>query len=74
MAFKLSERFLQVISFYVLLTLFPIIAFEYGMLKKVLPSQNKVADMYALLSVFVGVIWHIVGEGYVRTGKFKISV
>ena len=74
MTFKLSERFLQVIFFYVLLTLFPIIAFEYGMLKKVLPSQNKVGDMYALLSVFVGVMWHIVGDRYVKTGKLEISV
>ena len=71
MNFKLPDRFLQVISFYVLLTLLPIIAFEYGMLES---TPNKVGDMYALLSVFVGVIWHIVGEGYVRTGEFKINV
>tara|TARA_B100001094_G_scaffold146617_1_gene141973 strand:- start:805 stop:1014 length:210 start_codon:yes stop_codon:yes gene_type:complete len=69
MALKLPERFIQVISFYVLLTLSPIIAFEIGWIK-----DNKIGDIYALLSVLVGVMWHIVGAGYVETGKLEISV
>ena len=71
MNFKLPDRFIQVVSFYVLLTLLPIIAFEYGMLES---TPKKVGDMYALLSVLVGVMWHIVGEGYVDSGKFEISI
>lgn len=74
MNFKLPDRFLQVISFYVLLTLLPIIAFEFDMFQKVLSSPKKVGDMYALLSVLVGVMWHIVGDGYVKTGNLEIIV
>ena len=74
MNFKLPDRFIQVVSFYVLLTLLPIIAFEFDMLKKVLSSPKKVGDMYALLSVLVGVMWHIVGDGYVTTGNLEIKV
>ena len=73
MNFKLSKRFIQVIAFYVLLPLLPIIAFEYGLFEKVL-TKDKVGDMYALLSVLVGVMWHVVGQGYVKTGKLEISV
>ena len=74
MTLKFSKRFIQVISFYVILTLLPLIAFQNNMLKKILPTQMKVGDMYALLSVLVGVMWHTVGEGYVKTGQLKLSI
>ena len=74
MTLKFSKRFIQVISFYVILTLLPLIAFQNKMLTKVLPTEMKVGEMYSLLSVLVGVMWHTVGEGYVKTGKLKLSI
>ena len=74
MALNFGKRFIEVISFYVFLTLLPLIAFQNKMFKKVLKTEMKVGDMYALLSVLVGVMWHVVGEGYVNTGKFNISI
>tara|TARA_Y100000389_G_scaffold72771_1_gene69533 strand:- start:1557 stop:1781 length:225 start_codon:yes stop_codon:yes gene_type:complete len=74
MALKFTKRFIQVISFYVFLTLLPLIAFQNKMLKNVLPTEMKVGDMYALLSVLAGVMWHVVGEGYVKTGKLNLSI
>tara|TARA_B100001094_G_scaffold146030_1_gene141367 strand:+ start:83 stop:307 length:225 start_codon:yes stop_codon:yes gene_type:complete len=74
MALKFTKRFIQVISFYVFLTLLPLIAFQTNMLTKMLPTEMKVGDMYALLSVLVGVMWHTVGEGYVKTGKLNLSI
>jgi hypothetical protein len=74
MALKFTKRFIQVISFYVFLTLLPLIAFQNNMFKKMLPTEMKVGDIYALLSVLVGVMWHVVGEGYVKTGKLNLSI
>ena len=74
MALKFSKRFIEVIFFYVFLTLLPLVAFQTNMLKKMLPTEMKVGDMYALLSVLVGVMWHTVGEGYVKTGKLNLSI
>ena len=74
MALNFGKRFIEVISFYVFLTLLPLIAFQNNILNKVLPTEMKVGDMYALLSVLVGVMWHVVGEGYVKTGKLNLSI
>ena len=74
MTLKFTKRFIEVMSFYVFLTLLPLIAFQNKMLNKVLPTEMKVGDMYALLSVLVGVMWHTIGEGYVKTGKLKLSI
>lgn len=70
MTLKFTKRFIEVISFYVILTLLPLIAFQNNMFK----NEMKVGDMYALLSVLVGVMWHTVGEGYVKTGQLKLSI
>ena len=74
MALKFTKRFIQVLLFYVFLTLLPLIAFQNKMFNKVLKNQMIVGDMYALLSVLVGVMWHVVGEGYVNTGKLNLSI
>ena len=74
MTLKFKPRFINVISFYVILTLLPLIAFQNNMFQNILPDEMKVGDMYALLSVLVGVMWHVVGEGYVNTGKINISI
>ena len=65
-----TNRFIKVISFYVILTLLPLIAYKTG----TLTNQTKVGDMYSLLSVFVGILWYLVGEGYVNTGKLNLSI
>ena len=74
MALDFSKQFIEVISFYVILTLLPLIAYKTGLFRNVLSNETKVGDMYALLSVLVGVMWHIVGEGYVETGKIKLNI
>jgi len=74
MTLNFTDRFIQVISFYIFLTILPLFAFQNDMLKKMLPTEMKVGDMYALLSVLVGVMWHAIGEGYVKTGKLNLSI
>lgn len=67
MASKILERFIGVIAFYVLLTVLPVAAHLVG-IKDV--SIELAGDWYAGLSVFVAVLWAMVGRGFVRTGKF----
>mgnify|MGYP006080338405 CR=1 FL=1 len=74
MTLKFTKRFIQVLLFYVFLTLLPLIAFQNKMFNTVLKTEMIAGDMYALLSVLVGVMWHVVGQGYVETGKFNISI